>query len=457
MGKLESAMAGPGTPGNAPAPAASVGGSEAAPSEAQTALGRLQTRKLRALWEALLPANAFYARKLAAAGPDAPLDAEEFARAVPFTFKHELIRDQLEHPPYGTNLTFPRHAYVRCHQTSGSSSAAPLRWLDTQESWDHLIENWLQILQAAGVHSQDRFIFAFSFGPFLGFWSAFEAALRRGCFCFPTGAMTSVARLQAILDNDITVLCSTPTYAVRLGEVAREKKLDLSRGRVRLLVVAGEAGGSIPATRALLASLWPGATVFDHYGMTEVGPVSYQCPAQAGLLHVLENAHLPEVVDRHTGAPVPPGQPGELVLTTLDRWGSPLLRYRTGDVVRARPRRLCACGRPDLALEGGILARADDMVVVRGVNVYPSLVEELVRATGEVAEYRVMLDCEGPMTEMTIEIEPARHGGHALALKARLEQSFQSVLSLRVPVRVMPPGQLPTFEMKAKRWFKTTG
>ena len=134
-----------------------------------------------------------------------------------------------------------------------------MRWLDTAESWNHIVDNWVQILDAAGVTQRDRFFFAFSFGPFLGFWSASDAVQRLGCFCFPGGSMSSHARLQAILDNGITAVCCTPTYAQHLGEVAREKKVDMTRSRLRLLIVAGEGGGSIPATRARIERLWPGA------------------------------------------------------------------------------------------------------------------------------------------------------------------------------------------------------
>jgi phenylacetate-CoA ligase len=268
--------------------------------------------------------------------------------------------------------------------------------------------------------------------------------------------MTSLARLQAIVDNGITVLCCTPTYAQHLGEVAREKKLDLSRGPVRLLIVAGEAGGSIPATRARIENLWPGATVFDHHGMTEVGPVTYQCPAQPGVLHVLEQAYLAEVIEPGTGAPAHPNETGELVLTTLDRIGSPLLRYRTGDLVKPRPPSRCACGRYEMAFQGGILGRSDDMVVVRGVNVYPSLIEEIVRGCAEVAEYRVELDCRSAMAELAVEVEAATGTPDPASLPPRLQQAIQTALNLRVPVRLLPPGSLPRFEMKSVRWTRIT-
>jgi phenylacetate-CoA ligase len=421
----------------------------------RTAIEELQLGKLRVLLRAVRSTNPFYMHKLAAGAPDwHPASLAEYFQTVPLTTKHELIKDRLANPPYGTNLTFPLETYVRCHQTSGTTTM-PIRWLDTPESWNHIVENWLQIFAAAGVTPHDRFFFAFSFGPFLGFWSALEAAMRLGCFVFPGGAMSSRARRQAILDNGITVLCCTPTYAQHLGELAHEKKANLDRSRLRLLIVAGEAGGSIPATRARLERLWPGASVFDHHGMTEVGPVTYQCPNAPGVLHVIESAYLPEVIDPSTGVAVRPGSSGELVLTTLDRTGSPLLRYRTGDIVKPRSHSVCPCGRQELALEGGILGRSDDMVVIRGVNVYPSLVEDLVREFPEVAEYRVQLDCRPAMPELSVEVELVGAGNDAAELLARLEESFQETLHLRVPVRVVPSGSLPRFEMKAQRWNKT--
>lgn len=421
----------------------------------RASIEKLQLRKLHSLLRAVLPANPFYARKLDSCGSHLqPASLADYFQTVPITTKHELIKDRLANPPYGTNLTFPLETYVRCHQTSGTTTM-PIRWLDTPESWNHIVENWLQIFAAAGVTQRERFFFAFSFGPFLGFWSALEAAIRRGCFVFPGGAMSSRARLQAILDNGITVLCCTPTYAQHLGELAHEKKANLDRSRLRLLIVAGEAGGSIPATRTRLERLWPGATVFDHHGMTEVGPVTHQCPATPGVLHVIESAYLPEVIDPSTGVAVRPGGSGELVLTTLDRIGSPLLRYRTGDVVKPRPQSACACGRQDLALEGGILGRNDDMVVIRGVNVYPVLVEDIVRGFPEVAEYRVQLDCRAQMPELSVEVELDAAANDSVGVPSRIEETFHETLHLRVPVRVVPAGSLPRFEMKAQRWIKT--
>ena len=268
------------------------------------AIGTSQFDQLRALLATVYGSNPFYTTKMDAAGVSyKPRHLGEFTGVFPFTTKDEIAADQQSHPPYGTNLTYPLDRYTRLCQTSGTSGP-PLRWLDTPESWAWMLRNWELIYAAAGVRRGDRAFFAFSFGPFLGFWTAFEAAARGGALCLSGGAMSSVARLRAILDHQANVLCCTPSYAMRLAEVAAAEKIDLTASPVKLIIVAGEPGGSIPATRARLAQLWPGARVFDHHGMTEVGPVSFECPARPGVLHVIETSYLAEIIDPATGREV---------------------------------------------------------------------------------------------------------------------------------------------------------
>ncbi len=375
------------------------------------------------LLDQILPGNRFYARKLD--GVDSLDDL--------FTTKQELIDDQAAHPLYGTNLTFPLDRYTRFCQTSGTSGH-PLRWLDTNESWAWMLGNWDQVYKAADVTSKDHIFFAFSFGPFLGFWTAYEAATRMGALAIPGGGMRTSVRLRTILETRATVLCCTPTYAIRLAEAAVEEQLDLQTSNIRRVIVAGEPGGSIASTRAHIEKLWPGARVIDHHGMTETGPVSYGCPARPGVLHIIESSYIAEVIDN------------ELILTNLGRIGSPLIRYRTGDLVRA-VRGTCVCGTNDVALEGGILGRTDDMVVVRGVNIYPTAVEEVLRGAG-VTEYRVEVRTERALTELHIHVEAKPDAvGH-------LEAALTNAFSLRIPVTSVESGTLPRFEAKAKRWVR---
>jgi phenylacetate-CoA ligase len=407
---------------------------------------------LRQLLAAIVPANPFYARKLAETGGRFTSLGDYFARA-PLTSKQDLVDDQLQNPPYGTNLTYPLAHYTRQWQTSGTSGQ-PLRWLDTAESLSWMLDSWEIVYRSAGVTPEDRVFFAFSFGPFLGFWTAYEAAGRMGCLCLPGGGMSSWARLRAILDSEMTVLCCTPTYAMRLAEVAADDCVDLSASKIRRIIVAGEPGGGIPATRARIESLWPGAKLVDHHGMTEVGPASYECPERPGVLHVIESAYIAEVLSPTSNEPVEPGGAGELVLTSLGRTGSPLLRYRTGDLVKGSAAGGCACGTWDMALEGGILGRCDDMVVVRGVNIFPSAVEEIVRSCGGVAEYCVESRTVRSLAELTLQIEPGRDVQDAGQLVGRLEAALRDAFGLRIAVMAVAPGDLPRFEMKALRWRK---
>ena len=409
--------------------------------------------QLRAMLEGLIPANRFYTAKLAEAGVRQISTLDEFFTRVPFTRKQELVDDQCANPPYGTNLTYPVERYTRFSQTSGTTGV-PMRWLDTTDTWGWMVDNWVQVLRACGVTPEDRIFFAFSFGPFLGFWTAFEAGVRLGCMCLPGGGMSTSARLRVMMDNAATVLCCTPTYAIRLGEAAAEEGIDLSKGAVRTIIVAGEPGAGIPAMRARIERLWPGARLKDHHGMTEIGPVTFECPARPYVLHVMENAFIPEVIDPATGKQLGPGETGELVLTNLGRVGSPLIRYRTCDLVKRAPSEPCACGRYDMALEGGIIGRTDDMVVVRGVNVHPTAVEEIVRGFAAVAEYRVELSTTGPMPELALQVEPVPECANGTALCREIQEALRTAFNLRVSVTAVSCGSLPRFELKAKRWVR---
>ena len=415
-----------------------------APPATRAELETLQLEQLRSLAAELFPANPFYALKLQAAGVAFDIASlADFSARFPFTTKAELVADQLAHPPFGSNLTYPINRYTRFHQTSGTRGA-PLRWLDTPESWEAMLECWAEVFRAAGVESGDRVLFAFSFGPFLGFWLAFEAATRLGALCLPGGGLGSAARLRVMQDNGVNVLCCTPTYALRLAEVAAEEGIALPKLGVKTIIVAGEPGGSIPATRAKLESLWPGARIFDHHGMTEVGPVTYELPRHPCTLAVIEEAYYAEVLNPETGEEVAEGEHGELVITTLDRVACPLLRYRTGDWVKKRfiDGRLC--------LEGGILSRVDDMVVVRGVNVYPSAVEEIVRQFPEVDEFLVECHKVDAMDELRLQVELTAGAGNEVV--KRIESRLKDAFLLRIPVMLAAAGSLPRYEFKSRRW-----
>lgn len=414
-----------------------------------TALRELQRQKLAALLEQARAGNSFYRSKLAKVSFDPISDP---LSKLPFTVRAELEQDQLEHPPFGTNLTYPIEDYCRYHQTSGTGGRA-MRWLDTAESWAWFRKIWGIIFTSAGVGRGDRILYAFSFGPFVGFWGAFEGASAVGAMCLPGGGLPTGARLKMLLENEATVVCCTPTYALHMAEAAAAEGIDLARSAVKTIIVAGEPGGSIPATRARIESAW-GARVIDHTGMTEIGPVSFECMPRRGQgVHIIESEFIAEVIDPATGAETPEGELGELALTNLGRIGSPLIRYRTGDQVRLSRGR-CACGRSFAFLEGGILGRVDEMFIVRGNNVFPTAVEAVVRTFDEVAEFRCTIRDQGPLTQVSIEIEPAAQCSAPLLLADKVSQALQKALHFRAEVVLAPAGSLPRFELKGRRFVR---
>lgn len=397
----------------------------------------------------VLPANRFYASKFAAANlrlSDIRTPAD-IAR-LPFTTKAELAADQADHPPYGSALSFPLERYSRLHQTSGTSTGRPLRWLDTPESWDAVLHCWRISFPLMGLTPQDRCFIPFSFGPFIGFWSAFEAASRFGALVIPGGGMTSTARLRFLIEHEVTVVFATPTYALHLAELAAKEGIDLAASSVRAVVVAGEPGGNIPATRRRIEQVW-GARVFDHYGMTEIGPVAVEAADDPGNMVLLESEYIVEVVQPEGTQPIPDGEFGELVLTSLGRTGSPLIRYRTGDLVRVA-KSADPAGRTWRRLDGGILGRADDMIHVRGNNLYPAAIEAIVRRFPEAAEYRIHVDHTGPLADLRIEVEPS-DGCDGSDVAETVARAVRDDLLFRVDVSAVAPGTLPRFEMKARR------
>ncbi len=398
-----------------------------------------QLERLNALLAEILPHNRFYAAKLN--GLSLPLDWSDFA-SLPFTTKAELVADQTAAPPLGTIATYPPERYLTYHQTSGTTGR-PLMILDTRESWDWWIECWQYVYASAGVTNRDRLFLAFSFGPFIGFWAAHAAGLRLGAMGIPGGGLDSKARLRMLADTRATVLLSTPTYALRLAEVAREEGIDLAALNVRATIHAGEPGASIPAVRDRIQAAW-GATCFDHAGATEVGAYGYTCAAQTGL-HIIESEFIVEILDARTNEPAAPGTPGELVITNLGRAGWPVIRYRTGDLVLVSAGgHACDCGRTFLLLPGGLIGRADDLMVLRGINIYPSSIEAIVRDF-DVEEFRIVRTRRQEMEELAVEVEATDEVAGALA------DAFSERLAVRIPTRVVPAGTLPRFELKARR------
>lgn len=405
-----------------------------------------QWEQLRALLGTVLNSNPFHRKRLASVHIHS---MDEFVKKCPLMTKRILVHDREAFPPYGSNQTYPLENYTRFCQTSGTTGP-PLTWLDSRDDWAAMLDLWKHIFNEFEViPGEDRMFFPFSFGPFLGFWTAYEAASRIGCLVIPGGGMSSNARLQLMLDHQVTIACTTPTYALHLGEMRRQQPgFSEKPWALRAFVVAGEPGGSQPGILAKLEELWPGVKILDHHGLTETGPVSYLDPEHPTRLRVMENAHFAEILDPATGNEVLEGGTGELVLTTLHRLGGPMLRYRTGDLVKK-----VYADDGGLCLEGGILGRLDDMIPVRGVNIYPSAVDAVLRRFPEIVEYQVREVRHGALLDLKIILEVSV-SNRDTTVADRVSLALRDTFQLRMDVEVVPQGTLPRFEFKARRWIK---
>jgi len=412
-------------------------------------LETLQIEKLCSMLEQIYGRNRFYTDKFNAAGihPNSIQTLDDLKR-LPLTSKSELVQAQSDALPFGSNTTFKESAYSRFHQTSGTTGT-PLRVLDTPESWDWWGRCWGHVLAGAGLTENDRMFVPFSFGPFIGFWAAVEGSQKINALMIPGGGRDSLQRLHLMKELGATAMCCTPTYALRLAEVAQESSFDLSEIPLRTLIHAGEPGANVPATKARIESVW-NAKCYDHAGASEIGAHSFECELQPNGTHVTESEFIVEVLNPETLEQVPAGEQGELIITNLGRIGYPVIRYRSGDLVVLNQQK-CTCGRSYARFEGGVLGRADDMVVVRGINVFPSAVENLVRQCESVEEFRITVTTEREMGNLAIELELNKNANPESARKT-VDQAIQNELSLRPEITLVPSGSLPRFEMKAKRF-----
>lgn len=413
------------------------------------AIEALQIEKFRSMFKKIYGHNRFYTEKFDSAGIDheAIQNVNDMAQ-IPLTNKEELIKAQQDKPPFGSNATFPESAYSRFHQTSGTTGK-PLRVLDTPESWDWWGRCWGFVLTGAGLTENDRLFVPFSFGPFIGFWAALEGARIINTMMIPGGGRDSLERLHLMKELGVTAICCTPTYALRLAEVAQEAEFDLNEIPLRISILSGEPGANVPATKTRVESVW-NVKSYDHAGASEVGAHSFECEIQPNGTHVNESEFIVEVLNPDTLEPVSEGEQGELIITNLGRIGFPVIRYRTGDLVRLN-HEPCKCGRTFPRFEGGVLGRVDDMVVVRGINVFPSAIENLIRRSDEVEEFRITVSTVKQMGHLSIELDLKKYADPENA-KKDVYQQIRNELSLSSEIKVVPHGSLPRFEMKARRF-----
>lgn len=417
-------------------------------------LDALHLDRLQKLVRYAYERSPFYRRKFYSIGlqPQDIRSLEDFKRKVPLTDKSEFIDLQRESPPYGPSAALPADFIVHHCETSGSTGkplAIPYSLYDTVRYG----ESWACGYWALGIRPADTFYFAFGWGNFAGFWSAYWGARRIGCRVVSGGGLDTKGHIQAILRTRPTVLISTPTFALRMAAVAAEMGVDLAASSIKFTFHAGEPGPTaLPAMRRQIEEAW-GARAGELLGIAEVDAFAPSCPNGDGV-HVNEIDNFTWSIDPRTLREVGDGEIGENVITSFSNTAQPLLNYRSHDLVRRRSR--CACGRTWVKFEGSVLGRTDFMVTVRGTNVYQTAVEHLIGEIPEVSNcYELVLTREDENDVMTIRFEPvkalANDRAAWRALERRLGEHIHRALHVRLETTAVPPESLPRYELKTRR------
>jgi phenylacetate-CoA ligase len=417
----------------------------------KAALRALQAERLRTQVRYVYATTPFWRRKFDAAGltPDDIRGLEDLER-IPFCTKAELQEDQAAHPPFGSYTASPRHRWARFMTTSGTTGR-PLRRVFSARDWRYAIERFLR--QPTQLRPGDVVVILGPVDGLMGPTAGMEAAMAQGALVVCAGLYDSRTKLQLIQELRPAAVSGTASYLLYLAEVARAEGVDLPALGIRQVGSVGEPGAAVPETRARLQAAWGVEHVHDGYGLTELFPLGGNC-RQSTSLHLPDDLVLTEVVDPATGRRLPPGERGELVFTNLIGDTQPLLRYRSGDIGRLAPDEPCACGCTWTRIEGGIEGRVDDMIWYRGVNVFPSAVEAVVRRYAELGgEFQLVVSQQGALPTLTVRAELAAGQPLELAerLQPRLQEALRAALRVQPAVELVPHGTLPRTAGKARR------
>jgi len=422
-------------------------------------LAALQLSKLKVQLEHAHAGSRFWRERMDAAGivPGRIASLEEYSARFPILKRDEITAAEATAPPYGSLPSVDPALGIRHHQTSGTSGANPVRTFDTARDWAWCADMWCTGAYAMGVRSTDTALVAFGYGLFIGFWGLQYGLEKIGCKVIPTGSFDSEKRVQLLVEQECRVLACTPTYALRLALTAEQMGINLARdGAVKVVVASGEPRPD--ATKRKIEEAF-GAFCGDTAGMTEAATIfMFECAEEPGGCHIIETDYIEEVVDPDTLEPAEYGQIGVRLMTSLGREGIQMFRYWSNDLVVKRPHTDCSCGRTWDLYEGGIRGRHDDMRKIRGVWFMPSMVEDVVRKFAEIDEFQCRLVNIDELDTLVIQIEPVaslpveRHE----PLRQQFAAEVKRQLSLTPQVELAAAGQLPRFEMKAKRFQDLT-
>jgi len=417
----------------------------AAETMAREALAALQFQRLRATLRNACDHVAFHRRRFEAIGftPEDVRSLDDL-RALPFTVKTDL-RDQY---PFGL-FARPLDGLARLHASSGTTGKPTVVGY-TRADIDTWAELMARTLRCAGARPGDVVHNAYGYGLFTGGLGAHYGAERMGGVVVPVSGGSTERQVQLITDFGARVLCATPSYALAIAEVAEQMGVDLRQSALRIGVFGAEPWSD--AMRHEIESRL-GLKAMDIYGLSEImGPgVAAECGHQAGL-HGWEDHFLFELIDPETLQPVPEGHAGELVVTTLTKQALPMIRYRTRDITRLTTAP-CACGRTHVRMLR-VAGRSDDMLIVRGVNVYPSQIEAVLVGQPNIApHYQLVVERRGTLDHVTVEVEsqPDVPGDWFAGIGREVQHRIKSMVGISTDVLVKAPGEIPRSQGKAVR------
>jgi phenylacetate-CoA ligase len=409
------------------------------------------SRQVRYAWER----SPFYRRQWQEAGvsPDTLKSLDDLTR-FPVVQKADLRAAQAAHPPFGDYLCIAPAEVARIHGTSGTTGRPTVFGIG-REDWERVGEAHARILWGAGIRPHDRILICSFFSLYLGSWGALEGGERLGATVFPFGAGVAGQTLMAVQwarDLRPSAFYGTPSYALHFAETARKDGIDPRGLGFRVLFFSGEPGAGIPATRRQIEETFGGACV-DMGSMAEMTPwmTNGECRHRTGM-HLWQDIVYTQVCDPATWEPVPAGAEGTPVYTHLERTSQPMIRLVSGDRARWTDEP-CPCGRTYPRLPHGLYGRLDDMLIVRGENIYPSAIEDTLRAIeGFGGEFRVIVSRREAMDELLVQAEYARsHADRREALQKTMRERLRARLGVHPRVELMPEGTLPRTEFKARR------
>ena len=411
-------------------------------------LRKLQAERLRCMVRYVYDATPFWRAKIDAAGlhPDQIRGLEDLT-LLPFSTKEELQEDQLAHPPFGSYVATPRTSWVKYFATSGTTGT-PLRRVFSARDWGYVLDRFQR---RPHVGPGDISISLAPIDGLMGPTAGVEHTARAGAMAVLAGMYDTRTKVRLIRDLRPTVVIGTASYLLHLIEIASEMGIDLPGLGVKVALSVGEPGAAIDATRRRLTEGW-GAFVNDGYGMTELFPLGGGC-RDSRSLHIASDFVITEIVDPETGRQLPPGEPGEVVYTNLVGDTQPLLRYRTRDIARLADPQPCRCGFSGDRLLNSVEGRVDDMIWVKGVNLFPSAIEAVVRQFDELtAEYQIVLAGERSRSTLTVQVESAHDltADGREVLRVRVAQALAGAIRLKAGVELLPQGTLPRVEGRGK-------